>query len=912
MWTKPSRGPEAAIRSRLLFAGLSIVRRLRTVSLAIAAALALGATALVVLATVYEEEVKARLIGALNERLLVPVKVADIELTLIKRFPKASIRMQQVQVDEVRTDGLPADTLLAAQDLYLEFNLWDLFAGDYTVQRIHGKAVRLYPGLDGNGAENYLIWRPDTSAAQASPIDLRAVSFDGLALRFRDARNGLEVLAQSDALELGGRFGATNEARLNGDVRLLGIVRGGTQLIDERDAHLALKMAFGEGAFRITEGDVQLGKVPLQVTLAVLPTAKGKEIDLRANGLGLDLGRTVTQLPGSLRDALARFSMSGELDLAVKYAGPLEGDGPPLSIGAQVRQGRMKERKTGTALTDLFGELSLEVAPDGGVRKLKVNDLRARSGSGSLRAEWTSGGLKNAPVKADIRCDMPLSDLLHLAGVDTMEQAAGHFTADINVDGQLRDMANLRPSDLRAVKVSGHVKLSDATLKVKGLRHQVEHLHAELGLHGNDATVRGLKAVVQGSPIELSGTLRNLVPFVLFEHERLVIEAKGRSERLDLAALLQSDAPKASSSEYALVLPATIELDLRAQVDELVFEDFRATGINGAIRLKDRVLRASPVTFGTAEGAVLGSLELDARGGDRAAFYPLAIDAQVTDIDLKALFREFQDFGQDFIGHRHLSGTARASIVFRAPLSPGMKLDRDRIACTIDIAVDNGAIKGQEQLLAVADHLRKNKLVAPFVDTDELRKRLADVRFARLENRIEIRDGAVHIPLMDVRSNALDIELAGTHWFDDRIDHRLNFRLSDLFRLGKPAKDEFGPIADDGTGMRVFLRMRGTAQQPIFENDGAMAATKRRAQFQQEKQELRAILREDILGKKTEAQLARKQPESTQGRIVIEVDSAASPVRQELVQEKPRKGIDRLFKDDKKEKDEGGKVTVEE
>jgi hypothetical protein len=31
-----------------------------------------------------------------------------------------------------------------------------------------------------------------------------------------------------------------------------------------------------------------------------------------------------------------------------------------------------------------------------------------------------------------------------------------------------------------------------------------------------------------------------------------------------------------------------------------------------------------------------------------------------------------------------------------------------------------------------------------------------------------------------------------------------------------------------------------------------------------------------------------------------------------LVQEKPRKGIDRLFKDDKKEKDEGGKVTVEE
>lgn len=889
-----------------------MLRLLRRITITLAVGLVVGLTALVVVATVYEDEVKERLIGALNERLLAPVQVGEVELTLIKRFPRASIRMSEVLVHEVRTDGAPADTLLAAQDLYLEFNLWDLFGGSYTVGSIHGQGVRLYAGLDGNGAENYIIWRSDSTAAGSSPIDLRSVSFDELTVRFRDARNNLEVLAEHDALELSGRFGATSEASLSGDARLLGIWKEGEQLLDEREAQVALKMRFGEGEFRITEGDVQLAKVPLRVTLAVTGTTGGKEIDLRANGLGLDLERTVAQLPASVRDALSRFSLSGEADLAVKYAGPLEGDGPPLSIGAQVRQGRMKERKSGVSFSEIHGALSLELAADGGMRKLKVNDLRAVSQGGSLRADWNSGGLKDAPVKADIRCDMPLAELLRFAGVDSLEQAAGQLTADIKLDGTLRDMSDLRVSDLHAVKVNGHVALSDATLKVKGLRHSVQHVNAEMALHGNDATVRGLKAVVQGSPIELGGTLRNLVPFVLFENERLVIEAKGRSERLDLAALLQSDAPTASTSDYAVVLPATIELDLRAQVDELVFEDFRATGITGTIRLKDRVLRASPITFGTADGAVLGSLELDARGGEGAAHYPLAIDAQVKDIDVKALFREFQDFGQDFIGHRHLSGTARASIVFHAPLSPAMRLDRDRIACTIDLAVDNGAIKEQAQLLAVADHLRKNKLVAPFVDTDELRKRLAEIRFAKLENRIEIRDGAVHIPLMDVRSNALDIELAGTHWFDDRIDHRLNFRLSDLFRLGKPAKDEFGPIADDGTGMRVFLRMRGTAQQPIFENDGAMAATKRRAQFQQEKQELRAILREDILGKKPEGVLAQEQPEGNQGRIVIEADSAASPLRQELVLEKPRKGIDRLFKDDKKEKDEGGKVTVEE
>lgn len=882
-----------------------MLRRIRRSLLVLAALLILGFSALVVIVTVYEDEVKERLIGALNERLLAPVQVGDVELTLIKRFPKASIRMSEVLVHELRTDGQAPDTLLAAHELYLEFNLWDLFSGDYTVGRIHGQDVRLYAGLDANGKENYLIWRADTTASEASPIDLSAVSFDGLAMRYRDDRDGLLVRAESRSLELSGRFGAESEARLMGDARLLGIERGGKELLDERSTQLALSLRFERGAFRITEGEVQLGKVPLQLTLDIEPTPTGRTIDLRANGLGLDLGRVAEQLPASIRDPLARFNASGEADIAVKYEGPVSD--ALLSIGARVSRGKLKEKKSGTALQDLFGELSLEVGPDGGIRKLKIKDLSARSGSGSLRADWNSAGLKNAPVKAAIRCDAALADLLRMAGVDTLEQAAGRLAADITINGTLRDINDLRPSDLRAVKVSGHVSLNDATLKVEGIRHRVEHLNAELALHGNDATVRGLKASVQGSPIELSGTLRNLVPFALFANERLVIEAKGRSERLDLAALLESDAPKAGAGDYAVVLPATIELDLRAQVDELVFEDFRATGINGTIRLKDRVLRASPVTFATADGAVLGSLELDARGGRQAAFYPLAIDAQVKGMDVKELFREFQDFGQAFIGHRHLSGRMQASIAFRAPLSPAMRIDRDRMAATIDIAVDNGAIKEQAQLLAVAEHLRKNKLVAPFVDTDELRKRLADVRFARLENRIEIRDGAVHLPLMDVRSNALDIEMAGTHWFDDRIDHRLNFRLSDLFRMGKPTKDDFGPIADDGTGMRVFLRMSGTAQSPVFANDGAMAAQRRREQFKQEKQELRAILREDILGKRPEGQVAQKQPEVTPGRIVIEADSAAEPA---LVAA-PRKGLGKLFKNGP-EKEEGGKVTVEE
>ena len=151
----------------------------------------------------------------------------------------------------------------------------------------------------------------------------------------------------------------------------------------------------------------------------------------------------------------------------------------------------------------------------------------------------------------------------------------------------------------------------NADLKMKGVRHRISHLDADLALHGNDATVQGLRAEFHENPVVLSGTLRNLVPYILFKDQRLVIEAKGSSPHIDLAALLRSDdAQTANAKDYTLVLPASIELDLQAHVAELVFEEFTATDIDGRLRMKDRVFTSSPVSFNTASGKVTGTLSL--------------------------------------------------------------------------------------------------------------------------------------------------------------------------------------------------------------------------------------------------------------------------------------------------------------
>ena len=195
-------------------------------------------------AYVYQDEVQAKLVSELNAHLKVPVHQNGMEFSLLNRFPQASLRMHEVFVQEVRADSLPADTLLYAEDLYIEFSLLALLRGDYTVSELHGESVRLGVGFDTKGTENWVIWRTDSTAGDQQDFNLRKVTFEGLSAEHHDHRTGLAIDATSDRLELRGRFsGSGNELSMNGDLHLREWRDRKAVRLADRKAEVKLRMA---------------------------------------------------------------------------------------------------------------------------------------------------------------------------------------------------------------------------------------------------------------------------------------------------------------------------------------------------------------------------------------------------------------------------------------------------------------------------------------------------------------------------------------------------------------------------------------------------------------------------------------------------------------------------------------------
>jgi hypothetical protein len=136
---------------------------------------------------------------------------------------------------------------------------------------------------------------------------------------------------------------------------------------------------------------------------------------------------------------------------------------------------------------------------------------------------------------------------------------------------------------------------------------------------------------------------------------------------------------------------------------------------------------------------------------------------------------------------------------------------------------------------------------------------LKDIAFASLENNITIKNSLVTIPKMEIASSVLDMNISGTHSFDNVIDYRFDFKFRDLIASEK--NSEFGEVIDDGSGIRLFLKMYGTLENPILEWDKEKKKKSTQEYRQEEKKQIKEMLKTEFGAFKNDTTVEEYIPE---------------------------------------------------
>lgn len=768
------------------------------------------------LVLIFEKDVIRFASDKLNSNLNSEIRFESVDLTILKTFPYASLEFKNVSCNEYLPSKKKVDPLFKASYLYLQFNIWDLFSGKYSVKRITLRNADLNLYRDRQGRDNWHIWKEDKNprtGKEKFSFRLSAVKLDRVRVNYTDFESDGFVAMDVKDLYFSGNF-TEDQYKLSSEVNLVlnRLQWGKASLPGPLDLELnaTLQVDNAKKTYKISYGDLRLNKMSVGCEGGFVDTEEGLYAELGFRGKKLDIGEILHLLPAQYSNFRADYDGTGIVDLSGNLKGFLTG-GHPLPEASVEFSGSdisFRARAEGVEATDIAFRGKFDYYPDESQKKSRL-DLQ--SFSGRLPASEWSGSLSvhdfKAPhVKLALRCKADLKELFSFFPADTLEKIGGRMEGDISFEARMSGKS-LTPQDLAGATVKGILQFGDVTLQVKRSPFGFEEVSGRLEFNNNDVYVRELQGFLAGNDFTLNGDALNLLPYLFIPGQDLAVKADLESRLLAAEKFFSGESPKSKSSSPA-ALPDHVTLDLDARIGKFVYKKFEATEVKGNIRLYNKALSAQSVYMKTLGGSVFLNGLADNRSGNG---FRITCNGNLNGVSVSDLFYRFDNFGQDAISHEHLKGTLDAFVEFSAGFSPELKIDTRSIYLKTDLEINNGELIRFEPLKALAGWVRMEEL--------------ENIRFAKLKNTIYIKDEKVIIPDMAVYSNALDINVSGEHGFDNVVDYSFNLFLGDIlankFRIRqRPDKQgEFGELIPDKGRTRIFVRMYGPMDNLQFSYD---------------------------------------------------------------------------------------------
>lgn len=833
----------------------------------------IGVIGIFVVVRFYEDDVVKYAVGRLHEKISTKLKVDEVDLSFWETFPHASLRFSNLYLEDSSPEK---DTLLFAQKLYLEFSLLDLFRGNYTIKEIEAKEAKTYLHINKKGQDNWHIWKGSTDDSSKFTLNLKGIDATNFHVVYEDQSTRFFADAQLKSLRAAGAFeDASFDAQVETEALVQSLYSGNTEYASERRLNLdiLLKANTEKGEYNFARCNALVEAVPISLTGGFTTGDKGA-LDLTIAGNNISVGDLLASLPESMQGSVNNYAPEGTLNLSGSIKGAYGGKNTPkINLSFGLKNGEIEQSSTGVALSNIVLEGKYTSAGNNDV--LELSQLSAQLETGSLQASGTLRNLDAPEADFNLTTQAQLSDLKKFFGWDTLEVCEGSINAHASLKGSLSALSN-GTFDWSAIQTTGHAELQNARFKLVNSSRNFENIQGIVQLNNQYATIQHFGGNVNGSDFKLTGNVYNLLPFFTSDSQKLVVDAALQSQQLDFTNLVENTSSANPSDEYKLQLPGWIDFTLNSTISQFKFRQFSANNVRGVIRLTGDQLAADPVSFQTADGEFLAKVNLVRTGAET---YKLFARANLNRINIQKLFTEFENFGQTYITDKHLRGLATASVQYEAPMSAALQLDTDHMESLIDIAIDNGQLLGFESLQEVATYLRNNRWVAPFVNADKFGEKLKDIKFSRLENVIEIKNKTITVPQMDIKSSALDIIAQGKHYFDNRIDYTIGFRLRDIL-----VQRESNEVREEG-GRMIYLYMRGTTSNPEFGIDKDASKSNRSEALAAEKANVKALLKQELGLFKNDASVGtyREETPAKQTTTTIqwdEFDSGAQPTPQ--------------------------------
>lgn len=787
--------------------------------------LSLAAGILLGLLFIYQDEVKAIVIKELNKHLRAEVQVdpKNIDLTVLKSFPYCSIEFKKVLMLEA-TKARRRDTLLYSERLNLYFNLRELWQGHYTIERIALHASVLKIRYNAKGEANYLFWDSAASEKGADSLHFRLASIEAnnTRLLYDDQSTGLYILMQAAKLSLKGDFSQSEyQVDTKLQARLHALHYGQEALLKQKEVSLGLKLDVKGEHYNLKASELKINKVKLSLNgeFDYGERFKRARIDLKAPDL--DLEALLSLLPRYYSRNLEDYEGKGKAQFNGEYRYD-EQNGYRLKSRFGIRNGSIRYKPGDMQAEQLQAEGEFELGPSSSF--LTLHSVRLQLGGGFIEGQFQLRDFKALQIQGT--ADVKLENLLRFYPVDTLKLAKGQLALDLDYKGNMEELR--RFSFKKEMDLELLASAKDLEIQFKGDEKRSRLPSCTLKVKAGEAELRDCRILRGKSDLMINARAPGLFEYLRDRQNTLVLQGELFSETLQLEDLMVRYYSSGDKNEA--IIPSNVHFKLDAGIRNFSYASFRATDISGNIEVRNRKAITSDLHMKVMEGEA----EIEAFFDNSKEGLQVVVQSDFKHINISELFRQFGNFGQSTLMDQNLKGYASAQVQLSGKWSNALEADYNAIRASCDLLIEKGELLGFKPLMQLSR----------FVDVKDLQH----IRFSTLHSQVEIHDQRIFIPKTEIRSNALNLEFWGSHSFNNEIDYHFQLLISELLAKKRRQKDnEFGEVLNDPENRRsAFILMSGTVDEPVIKFDKKGLKEKIKKDLKEEKQELKALLKEEF------------------------------------------------------------------
>lgn len=792
-------------------------------------------------AFLFKDKIINQFIREANKQLSTPVSVGKFDVSVWQNFPKLSIVMYDVMVEDSHPGKYP---LLTAKELAFEMNLIDAWNGNYVIEGLNITDSETNLKVNLNGENNYTIAKSNPGATQGSvKFALHNVQLLNTVVHYND--QSLNQQHTYNSKKLMASIETDNDVYnidADGDLTIEKLSVEGKAYLTGKSFEIESDLIYDDLKKILTINPSLLVLRKASFNVAGTYSWKTKnEIDIKVDGKDTDIQTLVSFLPESTAGSLAQYRSDGD----VYFNGRLQGTigknaNPSLSIdfgctNATVYHPTYKSRIEGARLE---GSFKTSDVMNASIARLSLKNI-----SGTLNKEPFSGNLTiHNFTSPDVVCDfkgrVDAAALLGFYPIEEVRSASGSLLANVSFNGKI-DMLK-KKSTAQKVSTQGMIDLQSISFNFGKDNTRIEGLNGNLQFSNNDLALSNVSGRLGNSDFTMNGFFKNIITFLLFENQPIGIETDLKSRFLDVDQLFAigfGNSTGGTAQEYEFSISKNINLNFNCDVQSLRYKRFHASNLKGDLLVKNEMAVSRNIAFRSMGGDMTFTGIVDSKNKK-------AIDVvssfRLNGIHIDSIFYVFENFKQDFIQDKHLKGQATADVNLEMTLNPNLRLFQETLTGDISTTIRNGELNNFEPM----------KKLNRFLNDEGLNH----LRFSELKNDIHIENKTVYIPQMEVRTNVTSLRLSGTHTFDQRIDYHVVAPLINNKNVNY--QEAKSALEEDGAGQtKIFLKIYGTTDDYRVSYDTEAVKKKIAADLKNEVKELKEAFKNKGTKQKKELEL---------------------------------------------------------